>query len=440
LESHAAQIDAAVLVQRPAEEARGGEGAQRDGSTEQDGQHHDAGHTTATAVGGALPRVWSHYRRLQRSLYEKPTAFGGLGVGLRPYPENPELLLSELETLGVRRVLLRLHPWQEDHTDEEALARELHSRGFEITFALPQNRELVKDPERWRASLEEIHQRFHPFGNHFQIGQAINRSKWGIWTYREYARLAAIAAEVFRQDDDTRLLGPAVIDFEYHATAAVLNRKSLRLDLDIVSALLYVDRRGAPENRQTGFDTVDKVVLLKAIAQSARNGGDECWITEYNWPLWEGPHSPAGRDVSVDEECQANYLVRYCLLVHGTGLVERSFWWQLVARGYGLMAPGAEGSLQPRPSFRALATLETVLEGSTFEGPETVASKALLYRFTLADGVQVIAGWSADGPQTALLPRPATRVLDRDGADLAKPQGLEIALGPSPCYFFLENE
>jgi hypothetical protein len=69
-----------------------------------------------------------------------------------------------------------------------------------------------------------------------------------------------------------------------------------------------------------GFDTVDKVRLLRAIADTAvncRQGevGGRCWITEMNWPLWEGPHSPAGRDVSVNEETQASYLVRYYLLV-----------------------------------------------------------------------------------------------------------------------------
>ncbi len=146
--------------------------------------------------------------------------------------------------------------------------------------------------------------------------------------------------------------GPPVIDFEYHVTAAVLNLKRAGFRFDAVSALLYVDRRGAPENRQAGLDTVAKVLLLKAIAETARNAAGRCWITEVNWPLREGPHSPAGRDVSVDEETQADYLVRYYLLALGTGLVERVFWWQVVARGYGLVDPADPAS--PKAGFLRL--------------------------------------------------------------------------------------
>ena len=62
----------------------------------------------------------------------------------------------------MRHVLLRLHPWEEDHAAEEELARALHARGLELTFALPQNRELVRDPARWRAALEAIAPPLHP--------------------------------------------------------------------------------------------------------------------------------------------------------------------------------------------------------------------------------------------------------------------------------------
>ena len=135
-------------------------------------------------------------------------------------------------------------------------------------------------------------------GSGFQIGQAINRSKWGVWNYREYLDLAEIAGEVLGAYPGTQLLGPSVIDFEFQAAAAVLNMKTT-VRFDVVSALLYVDRRGAPEARQMGFDTVAKCALLKAIAETSKNAAGECWVTEVNWPLWEGPHSPAGRSVSV---------------------------------------------------------------------------------------------------------------------------------------------
>jgi len=392
----------------------------------------------AAAVAGALPRIWRRYRELKRELHTAPVDFAGIGVCVRPWPENPVALLALVEELGARHVLLRLHPWEDDHAAEEELARELHARGLEVSFALPQNRELVRDPARWRRSLEAIAPRFTPYGRHFQVGQAINRSKWGIWNVREYVELARAAEEILRPYPGVELLGPAVIDFEYHVTSAVLNLRDPGFRFDAVSALLYVDRRGAPENRQAGLDTEDKALLLRAIAETSRNSSDRCWITEVNWPLREGPHSPAGRDVSVDEEAQADYLVRYYLLTLGTGLVERVFWWQVVARGYGLVDPADPAQPRRRPSFHALKTLVRELGGARLEEVLAAPAPARLYRFRRPDGAEVVVGWSAaDRPARAALPRPAVAVIGRDGEERRVPEGVEVDIDASPRYFRL---
>ncbi len=393
----------------------------------------------ASALAGAAPRIWRRYRELERGLYAAPRAWTGMGVAVRPWPADRAGLLDALEELGLRRVFLRLDTWAEERDEEEALAAALAERGYELAFGVPQDRSLVREPERWERAVEDIARRFAPYGRHFQVGQAINRSKWGIWRYGEYADLLARAARVLRQVPGVQLLGPAVIDFEAYATATVVNlpRSAEGARLDALSSLLYVDRRGAPENRQLGFDTVGKVTLLKAIAETARNCGDASWITEVNWPLWEGPYAPAGKSVAVDEATQADYLVRYYLLALGTGLVERVYWWQLVARGYGLVCPETDGVLRRRPSFAALKTLAERLEGATFLGPLPVPLPARLYRFRLADGRARLVGWSAEAPVELDLPsRPATS-LGRDGEPLPPPPTARVALTGSPRYFDL---
>jgi hypothetical protein len=284
---------------------------------------------------------------------------------------------------------------------------------------------------------------FTPYGRAFQIGQAINRSKWGIWTLGEYVSLARAAAEIFHRYPGVELLGPAVIDFEHHVTAAVLNRKDLGVRFDAVSSLLYVDRRGAPENRQAGFDTEGKVALLKAVAETARNSTGRCWITEVNWPLREGPHSPAGRAVSVDEETQADDLVRYYLLALGTGLVERVYWWQLAARGYGLVDPtdsAVPARFRRRPSFFALKTLLRELDGARLESvtpldPTPVAPR--LYLFRRPDGGDTAVAWSPGGPATLRLPRPAVSAVGLSGEELPVPGGLEVPVSGSVVYWQL---
>jgi len=382
----------------------------------------------------AAPRVWRRYRRLSAGLHRQPTPFAGCGVCVRPWGDDPGAQLEVLDELGVGAVLLRLHPWEGTIAAEQRLAQGLVDRGYELTVAIPQNRELVRSRERWTAVLEEVAERFVPLCSRFAVGHAINRSKWGIWTRSEYVDLYLQAAEVLRRHPGVELLGPSVIDFEHQVTAAMLNRRRPGLRFDIVSSLLYVDRRGAPENPQLGFDTVGKAVLLRAIAETSRNSSNRCWITEVNWPLWEGPHSPAGRTVSVDEERQADYLARYYLLVLSTGLVERVFWWRLAARGYGLIDPTSEE--RRRPSFAALRTLSALLEGATFLGPLPSDSGSYLYRFR-REGVELVAGWSLEpGARARLQDRPAA-AFDRGGEEVAPPQSVEVELGPSPRYLVL---
>jgi len=387
-------------------------------------------------VASATPRVRRRYAELKKARYGAPTRFGGIGLAVRPWPEDRDAHLEGIAELGVGPVLLRIHPWDRDHGEEERLAAELAARGHELDFVIPQNRELVRDRARWREAVAEIAERFSPFGRRFQVGQAINRSKWGVWTRDEYVDLYLEAAEILRRHEGVEVMGPAVIDFELQVLLALVERRTPGLRFDIVSSLLYVDRRGAPENLHLGMDTADKVTLVRAIAEVGRSSGDRCWITEVNWPLWEGPHSPAGKTVSVGEEEQADYLTRYYLLALGTGLIERVYWWRLIARGYGLVAPESDGSLRRRPAWSALKTLISQVEGTTFHGPLPAPDGAFLYRFT-RDAGELVVGWSVTPNQRATLPRPARSAIDRDGQSLPAPAGTDIVLGSSPVYYHL---
>ncbi|MEM9290412.1 MAG: lipopolysaccharide kinase InaA family protein [Acidobacteriota bacterium] len=396
---------------------------------------------TASVLVPTLPKIWSRYWALGKELYQREVEFPGLGIGLRPWPENPEALLEALDDLGSRQALIRLHPWDEEHQAEEELARELSHRGWDLTFALPQNRELVRDPQRWRRSLQRLGEAFSPYGKRFQIGQAVNRSKWGVWNWREYARLAEIAQQELRTSAQVELLGPAVIDFEFHATASLLNLRAPGLEFDAVASLLYVDRRGAPESPQGPFDAVAKVRLLQAVIETARTGGGRSWVTEFNWPLWEGPHSPAGKDVSVDEQSQARYLLRYAAAAQATGWVERMYWWQLVARGYGLIAPEGEGEFRRRPAFTAAAIYQRQLQGARFQGMATAVQNPesprwLRYR----DGEEKpwLMAWSPNAEGKLDLPSAVEgdveEVVHWDGRSVASESPRRVVLGPDPVY------
>jgi len=385
----------------------------------------------------ALPGALRRYRKI-RAGNGIGRPWSGLGVAVRPWEADPEALLGALDELGVRDVLVRLHPWQTDHSAEKELARELAAREYELTFALPQSRSLVLDTARWKDAIQELANDVRPYGKRFQLGQAINRSKWGVWNFAEFVELASTAAEILRADPGVELLGPGIIDFEPHAMAAALNMPGCP-QFDIVTALLYVDRRGAPENRQLGFDAAGKAALMRAIGETAKSGSDRFWVTEVNWPLWEGPHSPAGRDVAVDEDTQANYLVRYAVELLAPGIAERVFWWQLIARGYGLVDPGEKGTLRCRPAWQALKTLSAILTGMEFDGRLDSVPDARLYRFRRGDRATLV-GWSVKGTREIELPGRSEGVRDRAGRTLQGVSGNRVTLGPAPIYVELRPQ
>lgn len=403
----------------------------------------DHGRTIAAAAW-ALPRVVMRTRALLAA--PRQATLDGIGIAVRPQA-NLQDLLGAVEGLGCRHVALRVHPWESDHRAEVEVAESLAARGHQLLVAVPQNRELVRDRGRWRGKLVELAELLGPYAQTFQIGQAINRSKWGVWTLGEYLELAADAAEILRAAiPGVQIVGPAVIDFEPHMAIAAVQRHCRGLHFDALGSLLYVDRRGAPENPQLGYDAEGKAAFMRAIAETSRTCSPRSWITEVNWPLREGPHSPAGRSVSVDEESQADYLVRYILLTHGSGFAQRVYWWQLAAKGYGLIDPSGEG-VGPageaigrrRPSYRALATLVRELGGArriadlsaaSSAPPAGMPARTMVFE---RDGRSIVVAWSSEGRTSLDLPAVPRRVVDRDGHSLAI-EGPRLELGPSVVY------
>ena len=400
------------------------------------------------SAGRAAPRVRRRAQELESVRFAESRSFDGLGVCVRPWPEAPAAVPDLVADLGARNVLVRLHPWDEGFAAELDLVRQVAARGVDLAFSLPQDRSLVRDPALWRRRVRALGEAFAPYGRSFQIGQAPNRSKWGIWKPSEYARLFEIAAEELRAvRGDVVLLGPSVIDFEFHQTLGYLHRRfgGRPLSVDGLASLLYVDRRGAPENEQMGLDTVGKAAWLRAMAETssrARAGSADVpnWITEVNWPLWEGPHSPAGRDVAVDEPTQAAYLVRYFLQVLASGFVDRVYWWQLIAKGYGLVDWSDRGDgvieLRRRPSFDAMRVLIEELDGARFEGEVGTAGEGQwLLRFERVDGSKVVVGWAQSGTSTVDLPGEVEAVRSFDGDWATGGTGRRARLGAMPKIF-----
>lgn len=404
----------------------------------------DAGHHVRPLLRAAGPLVASlaEGRRLRRRIdrVSRTVPFRGLGIAVGPSQVPVESAVAAIDDLGVDNVLLRFHLWEGVDEALLRLAKALGGSGrrpVDLVFQLGQDRSLVRDNDLWRRRVEEAAALLSGYGRRFLIGQAPNRSKWGVWRPYEYWRLLATGAEAVRaRNSDASVLAPAAIDFEPHATAGLVHSGQPEHRFDILASQLYVDRRGAPENRQLGFDLAGKLAVLSAIARRAPDcASGRSWVTEFNWPLKEGPHAPAGRDVAVDEDAQANYLVRYCLEALGTGLAERVYWWQLAAAGYGLLDPREE-DLRRRPAYHALRQLQRQLTGLDLERMQLPPGIRGYRAFRPGQEVRIL--WALDRRGHGYrLPGGVRRALDRDGSELG---AVPSTLGAAPVYLEIETD
>lgn len=186
----------------------------------------------------------------------------------------------------------------------------------------------------------EIFDTFKSVSDEYQIGTTINRAKWGFFAVKEYLEFYKTVQDIRDSKYSTlKLLGPSVIDFEYHYTIRALFN-NFPVKFDKLSSLLYVDRRGSAKNTQMGiFDFKNKIDMLYSLVKlSSKMNSDEIYITEVNWPLSNtAPYAPTSEKECVSEENYSKYMIEYFQIAIESKKIKKVFWHQLIAPGYGLV-------------------------------------------------------------------------------------------------------
>jgi hypothetical protein len=362
----------------------------------------------ALATARDVLPVRRRYRRLRAACHGAPVAMAdriGMTVGAERATWEKELAL--LRGLGRLPVLARYyaHETEREWAFTTGALRALHADGWKVSAALVQDREAVRDPARWDAFVKAVLGGLGGIAEWIEPAHATNRVKWGIWSLKEYERLLAPFEGV------PRVMGPAINDFEFpHAAAALRVRK-----FDALSLHLYVDRRGAPENRQGKYDALDKFALARALSERGGCGG-RVIVSEVNWFLKDegyahpfAPYATPGlsHEWDVDEETYADYMLRYYLHAICSGMVERVYWWRLVSRPFGLVDP--EG-WRARPAYHALKDFLARFGQSTFVERLPSEEGSYLLRFRDPDAV---IGFSARGERQITIDGQAATVNGR---------------------------
>ncbi len=264
----------------------------------------------------------------------KQKDFFSMGVD---FEREPETALELIEEIGVKNILLRFKLWEMQNL--EVLANFIEKcKNKNITLKILQDRENIEDLELLKKNLETIFTKLDGLVNNYEIGSTINRAKWGFFSVDEYNKFFLVAYGLKKTKfKNIKLLGSGIIDFEYHFTAHTLFNL-FKYKYDGVSSLLYVDRRGAPENTQLGFALSDKIAWLNTMVWLSRKTTNKIHITEVNWPLsGTAPYAPTSEKECVSETEYANYMLRYYLLAFASQQIDSLSWHQLIAPGYGLV-------------------------------------------------------------------------------------------------------
>jgi len=257
-----------------------------------------------------------------------------MGVDFQREPALTKELLDELE---IERVLVRFKLWEMDSLLElKEFIVNLKQKN--ITLKIMQDREHIEDLELLKKDMQTLFETLKDHVTLFEIGTTINRAKWGFFSVDEYNRfyqsIYTLKSEKFPQ---LQLIGSGVIDFEYHFTAHTLFNLC-KYRYDGVSSLLYVDRRGAPENTQLGFALSDKIAYLSTMVWLSPKSEHKLHVTETNWPITgTAPYAPTSEYECVSEELYSDFMLRYHLLAFASQQVDSLSWHQLIAPGYGLM-------------------------------------------------------------------------------------------------------
>ncbi len=330
-------------------------------------------------------------------------------VGSQKLISNDELT-EMIEELAVNNILVRI-PLADFDNIEKYIRFIKNLQDRDVLVCILQDREHIEEKYLTKQRLDYIFSNLSNEVNTFQIGNSINRKKWAFVSIDEYFSFFKIAHDLKSEKfPNIKLLGSNIIDFDLPFFArSIFHFKSIFYDG--IATQLYVDRRGGPEEKQLGFDTVSKIKAYAALASASRNTENELYITEVNWPLQEMSGWSPSAEYLIEESLQSSYLIRYYLLMLASGKVKKCYWHQLVAPGYGLVN-NLDGEIKKRDAYFCFKHLISILSNGKIK--KFIQEKKLYSLIVEKEHTIIEAVWSSDGNAT-FKSQPCQQIFDIRG-------------------------
>lgn len=346
-----------------------------------------------------------------------------------------------VKEIGAKQLIVRVPMADVDQLDKYLDHIDaLKQGGCEIVINLLQCKRLLENNEEQALKLTKVITALKDRVEFIQVGNAYNRKKWAFDHFGEYySYFKEVRATCKECAPDIKLIGGSVIDFEIPAYIESLFhfRKG---HYDGYATQLYVDRRGAPENKQFGFHFLTKINFIDLAQKLSWKSRGKVWITEYNWPIQgTDKFSPCKGSVLVSEQSQADFLTRSMLIAMASGRVRTCYWHQLIAPGYGLVDNRGD-SIKKRPSYYAFATLNTLFSDahslhyseSNYLSMEHVSCVEVVTNYKDVN-VSVQALWTTEEGDQLNIAK-ADKWIDQEGKDIESTEEAPPAISQSVIY------
>lgn len=350
--------------------------------------------------------------------------FFGINVAPNPDEKMDDYFIERLKELGIKTVRTD-YSYDSNKENIERWLNRLIDEGFEILLHIVQspreasNMHKLEFQKGWETFLSSLIDKYHKQIKLYEIGSTPNRQTWSGYTIEDYVKSVEIASKLAKKYD-VEILGPNISDFAPYFLITILRLLHKdRIHFDMITDNLFVDRAGQPEEYDKHilgeqFKNLFKMNLLKkaqVINKIARIYKCEYPICTYTY--WTLDTEGRKRRRYVSEEKYADYLVRYHLLIAGSGLLNRVYWGQMAGYYKGIIKEdvkfrcyppsvyqklenlGNPNNYEIRPGFYAYKFLIQTISNGNFKIVIPTPSSTFIYEFE-KDGKQIFAVWTMD--------------------------------------------
>lgn len=400
-----------------------------------------------------------------------PNNFIGVCVASNINPAADNYIIQQLQTLSIKRV--RVDFTYGDLTSfNTRFLRRLIAEKLEVTLHLVQpfdaakNMHIKTEQTIWQQFLVDVLNEFGHQMHAIEIGNTINRKRWAGYTLSNFLSAWAIAHTEIKVRS-LILIGPNIQDFEPLYNISLLKTfNSLNQRPDIHSDNLFSERTIEPERfdhrifkyqwaRFFKYNLIKKARLLQKIGVDF--GVNQTASSVAFWAIYR-----TQRLLPDGLQKQADYAARYFLLLAASGSLTYANWGAFICQREGLITDGlaeadypdlervayyksADGTLenyQHYPSFNAVKTVASLIQGAHYIAPIATANGLEIHHFS-KDNLHIHAAWTING-KAALLSSiypadalEATKILQRDGITCTQAPDL---ITESPIYLIWNDD